>query len=43
MREEKHTVGSIKNIFRNDENIFCQDINIKKMTGFLDEKYTQYI
>jgi hypothetical protein len=22
------------------KNKFCQDINMKKMTGFLDEKYT---
>ena len=22
------------------KNIFCQDINMQKMTGFLDEKYT---
>jgi hypothetical protein len=25
------------------KNIFCQDINMQKMTGFLDEKYTLYI
>jgi hypothetical protein len=22
------------------KNMFCQDINMQKMTGFLDEKYT---
>jgi hypothetical protein len=22
------------------KNMFCQEINMKKMTGFLDEKYT---
>jgi hypothetical protein len=25
------------------KNMLCQDINMQKMTGFLDEKYTQEI
>jgi hypothetical protein len=25
------------------KNMFCQDINMQKMTGFLDEKYTREI
>jgi hypothetical protein len=31
---------SIKKYLGMMKNMFCQDINMQKMTGFLDEKYT---
>jgi hypothetical protein len=40
VREEKHTVGSIKNIFRNDEKyVFSRYYHLKN-DWFFDEKYT---